>query len=351
MPVDRAVYAPRRTSIIVDEFADIWEAWPSWDGSGHARAGRTGRRWYVQHPAVKSPGTGPGLELGGRVRTVGGCSRLQRQRGPYETSSCDWPWRSLSYRNRCRPSGSSSAMASGGVRRITSSIRRDSRDYRRILTGFDPEMYLPRHIAQRHFTSIRAHGGSAGTRGAELEPSTGDVRMGVSSGTPGGPASGHEAYDGLQRERMRGVNPYAMPASHQTWQPAGVDAHRRSRTHRLRHDGVRRRRRPSGMRHASSRGTRRCHDRQRHRCIDQRVRGRIFSAPGYRSRAIPRPRLVDLRQGPGRLRLGRGRGTWCWRREHARSRGPHIYAELAGSGPRPTPTAPRHPQPMGTPGR
>src|SRR5713226_7010667 len=82
------------------------------------------------------------------------------------------------------------------------------------VTGFDPEMYLPRRDIVRtdtfiHFALTAAQQALAD---AKLEPSTGDARMGVSIGTAlGGLPLVLKTYDGLLQEQMRGVNPYAMP--------------------------------------------------------------------------------------------------------------------------------------------
>ena len=102
-----------------------------------------------------------------------------------------------------------------GVRRITkfdpapfpSQIAAD-------VTGFDPEVYLPRRDVVRTDTFI--HFALTATQqaltDAKLAPSTGDTRMGVSIGTSmGGLPLILTTQDGLLREQMRGVNPYAMP--------------------------------------------------------------------------------------------------------------------------------------------
>jgi len=82
------------------------------------------------------------------------------------------------------------------------------------VTGFDPEMYLPRRDIVRTDTFI--HFALTATQqalaDAKLEPSTGDARMGVSIGTAlGGLPLVLKSYDGLLQEQIRGVNPYAMP--------------------------------------------------------------------------------------------------------------------------------------------
>ena len=82
------------------------------------------------------------------------------------------------------------------------------------VTGFDPEAHLPRRDVVRTDTFI--HYALAATQqamaDAKLEPGPGDPRMGVSIGTAlGGLPLIFKTYDGLLREQMRGVNPYAMP--------------------------------------------------------------------------------------------------------------------------------------------
>jgi len=102
-----------------------------------------------------------------------------------------------------------------GVRRITkfdptglpSTIAAEVR-------GFDPEMYLPRRDIVRTDTFI--HFALTATQqaltDAKVELSSGDARMGVSIGTAlGGLPLILKTYDGLREEHMRGVNPYAMP--------------------------------------------------------------------------------------------------------------------------------------------
>src|SRR3989441_7352296 len=82
------------------------------------------------------------------------------------------------------------------------------------VTGFDPEMYLPRRDIVRtdtfiHFALTAAQQALADVK---LKPSTGDARLGVSIGTAlGGLPLVLKTYDGLLQEQMRGVNPYAMP--------------------------------------------------------------------------------------------------------------------------------------------
>ena len=82
------------------------------------------------------------------------------------------------------------------------------------VTGFDAEMYLPRRDIVRtdtfiHFALTAAQQALAD---AKLAPSTGDTRTGVSIGTAlGGLPLVLKTYDGLLLEQMRGVNPYAMP--------------------------------------------------------------------------------------------------------------------------------------------
>src|SRR5436309_1335566 len=80
--------------------------------------------------------------------------------------------------------------------------------------GFDPEGHLPRRDVVRTDTFI--HFALTATQqalaDAKLEPSPGDARMGVSIGTAlGGLPLIFKTYDGLLQEQMRGVNPYAMP--------------------------------------------------------------------------------------------------------------------------------------------
>jgi 3-oxoacyl-[acyl-carrier-protein] synthase II len=82
------------------------------------------------------------------------------------------------------------------------------------VAGFDPEMYLPRRDIVRTDTFI--HYALTATQqalaDAKLVPSSGDARMGVSVGTSlGGLPLILATQDGLLREQMRGVNPYAMP--------------------------------------------------------------------------------------------------------------------------------------------
>jgi len=82
------------------------------------------------------------------------------------------------------------------------------------VTGFEPEAHLPRRDVVRTDTFI--HYALAATHqallDARLEPSSGDPRIGVSIGTAlGGLPLIFKTYDGLLREQMRGVNPYAMP--------------------------------------------------------------------------------------------------------------------------------------------
>jgi 3-oxoacyl-[acyl-carrier-protein] synthase II len=102
-----------------------------------------------------------------------------------------------------------------GVRRITrfdaspfpSQIAAD-------VTDFAAEAYLPRRDIVRTDTFIQfaLAGAIEAMRDAKLEPSTGDPRMGVSIGTSmGGLPWILSTNDGLQREQMRGVNPYALP--------------------------------------------------------------------------------------------------------------------------------------------
>jgi 3-oxoacyl-[acyl-carrier-protein] synthase II len=82
------------------------------------------------------------------------------------------------------------------------------------VTGFNAEAYLPRRDIVRtdtfiHFALTAAQ---EAARDAKLDPSPGDPRIGVSIGTSmGGLPLIFTTYDGLQREQMRGVNPYAMP--------------------------------------------------------------------------------------------------------------------------------------------
>ena len=79
---------------------------------------------------------------------------------------------------------------------------------------FDPEAYLPRRDIVRTDTFIHFALTAAleALRDAKLEPSPGDPRIGVSIGTSmGGLPLIFATYDGLQREQMRGVNPYALP--------------------------------------------------------------------------------------------------------------------------------------------
>src|SRR5215470_13113884 len=82
------------------------------------------------------------------------------------------------------------------------------------VTGFDPEAHLPRRDVVRTDTFIHYALAAAqqALSDAKLEPSPGDPRMGVSIGTAlGGLPLVFKTYDGLLREQMRGVNPYAMP--------------------------------------------------------------------------------------------------------------------------------------------
>src|SRR5436309_34686 len=82
------------------------------------------------------------------------------------------------------------------------------------VAGFDAEMYLARRDIVRtdtfvHFALTAAQQALAD---AKLAPSTGDPRMGVSIGTGmGGLPLLLTTYDGLLRDQMRGVNPYSMP--------------------------------------------------------------------------------------------------------------------------------------------
>ena len=82
------------------------------------------------------------------------------------------------------------------------------------VAGFDAEMYLPRRDIVRtdtfvHFALTAAQQALAD---AKLAPSTGDPRTGVSIGTGmGGLPLLFTTYDGLLRDQMRGVNPYSMP--------------------------------------------------------------------------------------------------------------------------------------------
>jgi 3-oxoacyl-[acyl-carrier-protein] synthase II len=102
-----------------------------------------------------------------------------------------------------------------GVRRITKfdALGLPSRIAGEVI-GFDPERYLPRRDIVRTDTFI--HFALTATQqalaDAKLPPSAGDPRMGVSIGTGmGGLPLLLTTYDGLVREQMRGVNPYAMP--------------------------------------------------------------------------------------------------------------------------------------------
>ena len=82
------------------------------------------------------------------------------------------------------------------------------------ITGFDPEVYLPRRDVVRTDTFIHyaLTAAQQGLADAKLEPGKGDARMGVSIGTAlGGLPLIFRTYDGLLQEQMRGVNPYAMP--------------------------------------------------------------------------------------------------------------------------------------------
>jgi 3-oxoacyl-[acyl-carrier-protein] synthase II len=82
------------------------------------------------------------------------------------------------------------------------------------VTGFSPEDYLPRRDIVRTDTFIHFALTAAleAARDAKLDPSPGGPRIGVSIGTSmGGLPLIFTTYDGLQREQMRGVNPYAMP--------------------------------------------------------------------------------------------------------------------------------------------
>jgi 3-oxoacyl-[acyl-carrier-protein] synthase II len=79
---------------------------------------------------------------------------------------------------------------------------------------FDAEKYLPRRDIVRtdpfiHFALTAA---LEALQDSKLEPSSGDPRMGISIGTSmGGLPLILTTYDGLLREQMRGVDPYAMP--------------------------------------------------------------------------------------------------------------------------------------------
>jgi 3-oxoacyl-[acyl-carrier-protein] synthase II len=80
--------------------------------------------------------------------------------------------------------------------------------------GFNAEAYLPRRDIVRTDTFIHFALTAAveALRDAKLDPSPGGPRTGVSIGTSmGGLPLILTTYDGLQREQMRGVNPYAMP--------------------------------------------------------------------------------------------------------------------------------------------
>ena len=82
------------------------------------------------------------------------------------------------------------------------------------VTGFDPDAHLPRRDIVRTDTFIHFALTAAieALQDAKLDPSPGGPRMGVSIGTSmGGLPLILTTYDGLLREQMRGVNPYAMP--------------------------------------------------------------------------------------------------------------------------------------------
>ena len=82
------------------------------------------------------------------------------------------------------------------------------------VTGFNPEAHLPRRDVVRTDTFIHFALTAAieALRDAKIDPPPADPRMGVSIGTSmGGLPLIFTTYDGLQREQMRGVNPYAMP--------------------------------------------------------------------------------------------------------------------------------------------
>src|SRR5881397_2671899 len=82
------------------------------------------------------------------------------------------------------------------------------------IAGFDPEAYLPRRDVVRTDTFIHfaLTASQQALADAKREPSAGDARMGVSIGTSlGGLPLVFKTYDGLLQEQMRGVNPYAMP--------------------------------------------------------------------------------------------------------------------------------------------
>jgi 3-oxoacyl-[acyl-carrier-protein] synthase II len=82
------------------------------------------------------------------------------------------------------------------------------------VTGFEPEAHLPRRDVVRTDTFIHyaLTAAQQAIADAKLEPSPGEPRMGVSIGTAlGGLPLIFKTYDGLLREQMRGVNPYAMP--------------------------------------------------------------------------------------------------------------------------------------------
>src|SRR5256885_2762765 len=81
------------------------------------------------------------------------------------------------------------------------------------IAGFDPEAYLPRRDVVRTDTFIHfaLTASQQALADAKREPSAGDARMGVSIGTSlGGLPLVFKTYDGLLQEQMR-VNPYAMP--------------------------------------------------------------------------------------------------------------------------------------------
>src|SRR5437899_8047937 len=208
------------------------------------------------------------------------------------------------------------------------------------VTGFDPEIYLPRRDIVRTDTFI--HFALTATQqalaDAKLEPSTGDPRMGVSIGTCGGGLPlVFKTYDGLLQEQMRGVNPYAMPGFLPNMAAGWVSMRAGARG-------------PLACpTTACAAGAQAIGEAFRH---IERDDADVMIAGG--SDALISPLLLACFAALGALSvrndapaeasrpfdkdrdgfvLGEGAGILVLEeREHARSRGCHIYAELAGYG-------------------